>query len=381
MDFKNKDEKYYQNIRNYLIHRAHAVQVDANLNRLSLAGLSEDFYAAFLNILLDLQLENANATERNKAGIDLIDWKNRVAAQVSVTCAPKTIREKIRSSIKKFDKPEDGTWQFYFVPITDIAPDLSKGFELPEGLIFDHTKDVLDITRIMELAKGIEKLRLLSWLVDQYNEDEQDMQELRDSHDRMNYTMRKDSSATDSSYVDSDTIRWMLPDWVPLFTNCSDMETLLLCALHSICSITKTDYNQIVLLARRNDYDSSLWVFADNVIDHKQRYRIVNMDGIMGEVFESGKQIILDNVMEYHKYYPAVPETKSEAVIPIIIEGNTIGLINSESESRGYYSYQIKKELNNVALNLAIALNRIGYKKNMPYSAIPYVHISGMKIQ
>lgn len=169
MVIEHLDESYRAKIRNYLIHRAYAVRVDAKLNLLNLAGLSEDFYAEFLNILLDLQLENANATERNKAGIDLIDWNNQVAVQVSATCAPDTIRKKIRNSIEKFKIPEGGPWQFYFVPITDQSPDLKSGFDLPDGLIFDESKDVLDITRIMELAKGIEKLQKLSELVDKYS--------------------------------------------------------------------------------------------------------------------------------------------------------------------------------------------------------------------
>ena len=80
--------------------------------------------------------------------------------------------------------------------------------------------------------------------------------------------------------------------------------------------------------------------------------------------------------MEEHvDYYPAVPETKSEVVIPIVIQGQTIGVINSESEDLGYYTNQMVKELTNIALNLAIALKSVGYERNMSYSAIPYVHI------
>ena len=182
---EHQDEKHHQNIRNYLVNRALSVRVDANLNCLDLAGMSEDFYAEFLNILLDLKLENANASERNKAGIDLIDYENRVAAQVSVTCAPKTIRKKIRDSIKKFNMPDDEEWQFYFVPITNAAPELHKDFVLPDGLVFDKDKDVLDISRILELAKGIDKLRALSELVDKYSKAEQNKRELREKLDEL----------------------------------------------------------------------------------------------------------------------------------------------------------------------------------------------------
>ena len=165
----HNDELYNANIRNYLIQRSHAVRVDANRNLLNLSILSEDFYAEFLNILLDLQLKNANASDRNAKGIDLIDPENRVAVQVSVICAPDTIRAKIRGSIQKFEKPEDEEWQFYYVPITDEAPKLKTDFILPKGLQFDRSKDVLDITRIMVLASEHHKLKPLSQLVDLYS--------------------------------------------------------------------------------------------------------------------------------------------------------------------------------------------------------------------
>ena len=174
MRIMHNDVRYRENIETYLIQRAHAVRVDTNGNLLNLAVLSEDFYAEFLNTLLDLHLKNANASERNTKGIDLIDLENHVVVQVSATCAPNSIRAKIRNSIMKFNQQGFGTWQFYFVPITDKAPELRSDFALPDGVRFDQSQDILDIARIMDLAKGIEKLRALSRLVDQYSRDETD---------------------------------------------------------------------------------------------------------------------------------------------------------------------------------------------------------------
>lgn len=166
--FCNHDAEYKSNIENYLVFRAHTVQVDAKGNLLNLAVLSEDFYVEFLNILLDLTLVNANAAKQNTAGIDLVDWNRRVAVQVSVTCAPNSIHKKIQSSIDKFRKPDGAPWKFYFVPITDKAPNLSKEFHMPDGMTFDKQQDVLDIHRMMTLATGIDKLKSLSELVDKY---------------------------------------------------------------------------------------------------------------------------------------------------------------------------------------------------------------------
>lgn len=173
MVISHSDEQYRINIRDYLIHRAHAVRVDAKGNLMNLAVLSEDFYAEFLNRLFDLYLKNANADKQKTAGIDLIDLENHVAIQVSLTCAPNTIREKIRNSIRKFNKPDDKEWQFYFVPITDEAPDLKKDFILPEGLKFDKDHDVLDIARLLTLALDRQKLKPLSHLVDKYSKKEE----------------------------------------------------------------------------------------------------------------------------------------------------------------------------------------------------------------
>ena len=185
MVITHNDEQYRTNIRDYLIHRAHAVRVDARGNLMNLAVMSEDFYTAFLNVLFDLHLKNANADKSNTAGIDLIDPEYRVAVQVSLTCAPETIRKKIRESMRKFDKPGDEVWQFYFVPITDEAPELKKDFSLPEGLTFDKDHDVLDIARLMILASDRHKLGSLSRLVNQYSKRESDLQVLRDSLDRL----------------------------------------------------------------------------------------------------------------------------------------------------------------------------------------------------
>ena len=185
MVITHNDEQYRTNIRDYLIHRAHAVRVDARGNLMNLAVMSEDFYAAFLNVLFDLHLNNANADKSNTAGIDLIDPEYRVAVQVSLTCAPETIRKKIRESMRKYDKPGDEVWQFYFVPITDEAPELKSDFSLPEGLKFDKDHDVLDIARLMILASDRHKLASLSRLVNQYSKRDSDLQVLRDNLDRL----------------------------------------------------------------------------------------------------------------------------------------------------------------------------------------------------
>lgn len=172
----DKDSQYFMNIQNYLAQRVVSASKAAAIGHTELAILSENFYCDFLNALLNCDFKNVNVEKRNAEGIDLIDWTNKIAAQVSATCSPKRIREKIQSSINKFEIPDEDVWHFYFVPLSIEAPSIEKGFVQKEGLTFNPQKDVLDIGRILELTQTkpaespyiIDKLEMLSNLVDKY---------------------------------------------------------------------------------------------------------------------------------------------------------------------------------------------------------------------
>lgn len=166
----NMDEIYYTNIRNTLVFREGTVRIDADGNLLSLAVLSEGFYCALLNTLMGWNLINANSEEKNSPGIDLIDRDRKIALQVSLTCD----HEKVQRSIDKFKADSYGGWHFYFVPIKRDTPYFRVDFSLPEGLIFDKTKDVLSVSRILRIVqqeRSIDKLRELSLLMDKYTKE------------------------------------------------------------------------------------------------------------------------------------------------------------------------------------------------------------------
>ena len=172
-----------------------------------------------------------------------------------------------------------------------------------------------------------------------------------------------------------DIISWILPNWESkMFENCMNYKELFKKALGAILKITGTDYNQIALVAGRNNYETSLIVFADNVANNKQKYRVVIMKGLIGKVFSNGQPLNVGDVRKEPDYFPAVVETKSEAIIPIVYLGNTIGVINSESEEKNHYSEYDIIRLMRVASNLSIALHRIGYSANIPCEKIPYIH-------
>lgn len=149
----DNDSRYLANIADYLSIRAVRASNMAKAGLTDLAILSEDFYCDFLNTLLDCNFKNENVENPGYPGVDLIDWTNYIAVQVSVTCSPKRIREKIQSSIDKYKIPEGSNWHFYFVPLTIEAPSIKRDFVLKERLSFNPQKDILDIARILQLAQ------------------------------------------------------------------------------------------------------------------------------------------------------------------------------------------------------------------------------------
>lgn len=167
---KNMDETYYINIRDTLVFREGTVRVDADGNLLSLAVLSEGFYRELLNMLMGWNLINANIEEKNAPGIDLIDKDQKIAVQVSLTCD----HEKVQHSIDKFKQESYEGWHFFFVPIKRDSPRFRKDFTLPQGVIFNEKKDVLSISRILDIVAqeaDIDKKRSISLHLDKYTKE------------------------------------------------------------------------------------------------------------------------------------------------------------------------------------------------------------------
>lgn len=174
----------------------------------------------------------------------------------------------------------------------------------------------------------------------------------------------------------SDIIKWILPGWESKrFFKCQNMSELLSEAIEEICKTTQTDYNQIALWVRISSHETGLVVYADNINNKKQRYRLVVMEGLMAKVASTGNIINIGNAKNEPQYFMAVGETKSELVVPIEFQGKIIGVINSESEKANYYSQEIVNEISYISKDLSIAIKRVGYITNMRADEIPYVHI------
>ena len=195
--------RYINNINELLVSHENMVKLDAHGNLLSRAVLSEIFYCDFLNALMGWRLENANIERKNAPGIDLIDATNKVAAQVSLTCD----HEKIQSSIDIFDKNwsrGSSVWHFYFVPLSDRVPDFKVDFDIPAGIVFDKSTDVLTKERIMTLAMtpfpgelNVDRLKSVSETLDKL------MREQKEHYEVCNYLFEvlKEKRASHPSFT------------------------------------------------------------------------------------------------------------------------------------------------------------------------------------
>jgi putative methionine-R-sulfoxide reductase with GAF domain len=115
---------------------------------------------------------------------------------------------------------------------------------------------------------------------------------------------------------------------------------------------------------------------ARSVATHKQDYRIATFDGLLGAVFDSGRTINVRNVHNKDIYYEAVKETKSEIVVPILIENRVVGVINSESEDEGFYDRQLQSKIEEIANQISNNLYRVGWRPSITLETLPFINIA-----
>lgn len=171
-------------------------------------------------------------------------------------------------------------------------------------------------------------------------------------------------------------IRWVYPGYKSnIFGMRGEFDSLLKDAINRLCNVTKTDYNQIALGVKTDSHQTGLMVFADNIAPHKQRYRLVAMDGLMAKAYVTGKSILIDDVKEEKDYYCAVFQTCAELVLPIKYDGKIIGVFNSECEEVNYYNKEMIRRLYKILDNFSSRIVELGYVGNMDNMDISYVHI------
>jgi len=127
---------------------------------------AESFLIPILNNIFDLNLENLNATQRkNFPAVDLADFTNRVAFQITSTAT----LEKIKDTLDKFTRHNliEHFDSLYFYIITERNDKYSQDKikdKIPDGLQFDVDNHILDKDRILQKINNISatpKLELL----------------------------------------------------------------------------------------------------------------------------------------------------------------------------------------------------------------------------
>lgn len=157
------------------------------------------------------------------------------------------------------------------------------------------------------------------------------------------------------------------------YEHCKSYKDLFASAISDIADITKTDYNQIVLCVNTGSHGLSLLVCADKIASGKQKYRVVANSGLIATSFHTGKYIRMSRIGENPRYFSAVKETKSELVVPIQINGNKVGVINSESDENYYYTNKILKELQEIARSICLRLVEMHFSGDS--QEIPYISL------
>jgi putative methionine-R-sulfoxide reductase with GAF domain len=153
-----------------------------------------------------------------------------------------------------------------------------------------------------------------------------------------------------------------------------DLTDLVDRAIDLLRRITKTDYNQIFLLGRvESDLNLRPIEVAYYISTRKLRYRIASLDGLIGSVLETGKQINADAVRDRSNYLQAVVETRSELIVPISSNGIIAGVFNSESEIEEYYTDAICAEVEQLAGALGPMLPQVGWHPGIQFTELPHV--------
>ena len=109
---KLEKETYISDILDRLSGLAYNVELRSSLNLLDLHVISEDFYVGLLNLVYGWNLRNANSSQQNAPGIDLVDDTKHILVQVTGSCT----KGKIDHSLKEIPEKYTG-YHFYFAPI------------------------------------------------------------------------------------------------------------------------------------------------------------------------------------------------------------------------------------------------------------------------
>lgn len=152
---------YFNYIEEKLNFLAYRIGQRGKFNLLDLNIHSETFFANLCNAIYGLNFINLNAFVQNTEGIDLLDTKNKIVAQVSSVCT----KAKIESSLCKDIYKKYGGYHYKFISISKNAADSLKKekFNNPYHMNFNPAEDIWDVAGFLRkiITENIEKQRAI----------------------------------------------------------------------------------------------------------------------------------------------------------------------------------------------------------------------------
>jgi GAF domain-containing protein len=163
------------------------------------------------------------------------------------------------------------------------------------------------------------------------------------------------------------------------FLSCKDIEQLLREAVQELRARSGVPYNQILLLVPGANIDGVLLVVADSIPANRQAYRVASLQGLIGLAVLRGMTVRAEDVRDHARYIKASPQTKSELVVPIKRRtGTMLGVVNCESEERGYFTREGNPEpaVEELARTLGRALDSRTWLPEMSMTTLPWVRLA-----
>ena len=146
-------EVYLKNIAENLALLSREVSILNAVNLYDINIIAEDFFPGLLNLIYGYELQNANHLEKNAPAIDLIDWKNRIAIQVTSDNSS----TKIRHTIEEFNKNQ--AYHLYdrlVVLILTQKKNYSSNFDTQGLFSFEKERDIWDVEKLIKDIRELE---------------------------------------------------------------------------------------------------------------------------------------------------------------------------------------------------------------------------------
>lgn len=144
---------YFNYIEERLSTLSYRIKVRGKINLLDLNIYSETFFADLINYLLKYDLKNINCIKQNTEGIDLVDEKNKIIAQVSSTCT----KQKIENSLIKEIFENYQGYHFIFIAIVGDADKLRNNtFSNPHKIAFSGIDDIYDMKSLLNIVLNLQ---------------------------------------------------------------------------------------------------------------------------------------------------------------------------------------------------------------------------------